>query len=206
VSPLRSGKGGGVTAVRDLTGQRFWRLTVMRQAVERKRTSWDCLCDCGAIVTVRADALTSGGTKSCGCQAEDSGLLTSTGKRCCLGFLGCALGLDDEQMVRYTTDEDFGDTVPRRVTLDYPSYVKTLADWPGALFVTSPHARHPRADVAPWQEIIGDINDTPDMDDATRESWVTAAFREVLGIEVEFFGKYPTPDATETKREGLVRL
>jgi hypothetical protein len=43
----------------------------MRQAVERKRTSWDCLCDCGAIVTVRADALTSGGTKSCGCLSRE---------------------------------------------------------------------------------------------------------------------------------------
>lgn len=28
---------------------------------------WDCLCDCGNVITVRYAALTSGNTKSCGC-------------------------------------------------------------------------------------------------------------------------------------------
>jgi hypothetical protein len=57
----------------DLTGQRFGRLLVVREA-ERVRTSggtsvrrWVCVCDCGAQTAVRAGALGAGNTRSCGC-------------------------------------------------------------------------------------------------------------------------------------------
>jgi len=58
----------------DLTGQRFGRLTVLKEGekvAEGKygRTSWDCLCDCGNTVNVRTNVLRRGGTKSCGCLA-----------------------------------------------------------------------------------------------------------------------------------------
>ena len=57
----------------DLTGQRFGRLVVMNQAPSyidkkgRKFVRWFCLCDCGNTTIVKADALRSGNTKSCGC-------------------------------------------------------------------------------------------------------------------------------------------
>lgn len=57
----------------DLTGQRFGRLVVINQASSyidkkgRKFVRWFCLCDCGNIIIVKADALRSGNTKSCGC-------------------------------------------------------------------------------------------------------------------------------------------
>lgn len=49
---------------RDLTGQRFGRLVAIRPAGPRK---WLCRCDCGTETTVFTGALTSGGTRSCGC-------------------------------------------------------------------------------------------------------------------------------------------
>lgn len=57
----------------DLTGMRFGRLTVLgldepyvspRGTRERR---WKCACDCGNVTTVRAGALASGNTRSCGC-------------------------------------------------------------------------------------------------------------------------------------------
>ncbi|MBR5218361.1 MAG: hypothetical protein IKV89_01400 [Clostridia bacterium] len=56
-------------ARKDLTGQRFGRLTAIRSTGERKNGSyvWECKCDCGNIKFVVAYSLTTGGTKSCGC-------------------------------------------------------------------------------------------------------------------------------------------
>ena len=57
----------------NLSGQRFGRLVVIRQAEskiypnKRKVTNWICKCDCGNVITTRADSLRNGKTKSCGC-------------------------------------------------------------------------------------------------------------------------------------------
>lgn len=53
---------------KDLTGQRFGRLTVVKFA-ERKGqyTYWECQCDCGKKTIVYSYSLTSGRTQSCGC-------------------------------------------------------------------------------------------------------------------------------------------
>ena len=55
--------------MRDLTGQRFGKLTVIECTGRNKsgRFMWKCECDCGNVTTVRADGLTRGHTKSCGC-------------------------------------------------------------------------------------------------------------------------------------------
>ena len=60
-------------AFKDLTGQKFNHLTVVCLDEERstsKRKYWICECDCKDHTrkSVRADQLTSGKTKSCGCQ------------------------------------------------------------------------------------------------------------------------------------------
>ncbi len=58
----------------DLTDQAFGRLTVLSKA-ERGRGQhiyWECRCECGALVSVRAMSLTTGHTKSCGCLSRDS--------------------------------------------------------------------------------------------------------------------------------------
>lgn len=53
---------------KDLSNQKFGRLTVIKRAPNRnKRVCWECQCDCGNIIEVRADQLRGGITKSCGC-------------------------------------------------------------------------------------------------------------------------------------------
>lgn len=58
---------------RDLTGQRFGRLTVLHRGEDqvdpsgKRHTTWVCQCDCGNQSTVITDALLRGRTKSCGC-------------------------------------------------------------------------------------------------------------------------------------------
>jgi hypothetical protein len=53
----------------DLTGQRFGKLTVIRQAEGRYRgqLQWFCVCDCGGERVVAMSKLRHQGTKSCGC-------------------------------------------------------------------------------------------------------------------------------------------
>ena len=65
---------------KDLTGQVFGRLTVLKQAghaVEpsgQKKLLYLCECSCGNIVTVRANQLREGRTKSCGCLKRERGV------------------------------------------------------------------------------------------------------------------------------------
>ena len=69
--------------VKDLTGQKFGRWTVIKRGEDkidkngRHRTSWICKCECGNIKNVVSQALTSGDSKSCGClQLEMTRLAT----------------------------------------------------------------------------------------------------------------------------------
>lgn len=58
-----------MTAFKDLTGQRFGRLTVVSfEGKSGKTTTFKCLCDCGNVVVVRRNNLRSGNTTSCGCE------------------------------------------------------------------------------------------------------------------------------------------
>ena len=66
---------------KDLTNQKFGRLTVLEYDLEttiqkRKTTTnkiswWKCKCDCGNSISVAASELTSGHTKSCGCLQKE---------------------------------------------------------------------------------------------------------------------------------------
>ena len=52
----------------DLSGQKFGRLTVLSYSDTRNgRARWLCRCECGKEITVSANSLKSGNTKSCGC-------------------------------------------------------------------------------------------------------------------------------------------
>jgi hypothetical protein len=67
-------RGGFKLPFRDITGQRFGRLTAIcfegrREHNGQKR--WRCRCDCGAITVADLCSLTSGNTKSCGCLARE---------------------------------------------------------------------------------------------------------------------------------------
>ncbi len=58
-----------MSRVKDLTGQRFGRLTVIERAGSDKWgvARWRCKCDCGKEVEVSGGKIRSGHTKSCGC-------------------------------------------------------------------------------------------------------------------------------------------
>lgn len=57
----------------DLVGKKFNRLTVVRDAGNKNGSSiWECVCDCGNIVTVQGVKLIHNHTKSCGCQKRDT--------------------------------------------------------------------------------------------------------------------------------------
>jgi 5-methylcytosine-specific restriction endonuclease McrA len=65
----------GCSRTTDLSGQLFYRLTVLRPAGEKRRngrTLWVCQCTCGTETNVGADSLRSGATKSCGCWRRDT--------------------------------------------------------------------------------------------------------------------------------------
>lgn len=60
-------------SVRDLTGQKFGRLTAAKHVETTKTPNgtsvvwWLCRCDCGHFVKVRGSNLRTGNTISCGC-------------------------------------------------------------------------------------------------------------------------------------------
>lgn len=55
----------------DLTGQKFGRLTVLKDSGQKKSNEhlWECQCSCGKICLVKGVHLRTGQTKSCGCLA-----------------------------------------------------------------------------------------------------------------------------------------
>jgi hypothetical protein len=58
--------------IRDLSGNRFGRLTAIDVAGRKKYKSgtvilWNCLCDCGNSIITSSQSLIKGYTKSCGC-------------------------------------------------------------------------------------------------------------------------------------------
>lgn len=57
--------------VRDLTGERFGRLTVIKRSNNPGRVAWTCKCDCGNEVEVLSGNLTMGYTTSCGCYGAE---------------------------------------------------------------------------------------------------------------------------------------
>lgn len=64
--------------IRDLTGQKFGKLTAIKRVEDRIYSSgkhssmWLCDCDCGNTKIVSRSALTKGETKSCGCLKGES--------------------------------------------------------------------------------------------------------------------------------------
>jgi hypothetical protein len=64
----------GCSAIKDLSGYKFGRLTALRIGERRKKDRqvfWQCACDCGSLRLVLAGSLLRGSTVSCGCYALD---------------------------------------------------------------------------------------------------------------------------------------
>lgn len=60
---------------KNLTGQKIGKLTVLNRAQSKidksgkRRTMWNCKCDCGNNATVSSNYLKSSECPSCGCEA-----------------------------------------------------------------------------------------------------------------------------------------
>lgn len=66
------GSKGCTSRTKDLTGQRFGLLTVIEEVANDRELKgrcaiWECRCDCGIILTIPSNQLTSARTRSCGC-------------------------------------------------------------------------------------------------------------------------------------------
>ena len=70
--------------LKNLTGQRFGRLVVIKRvgSDKQKRATWECQCDCGNLCIVSSSYLLNENTKSCGCLHHDGlvGRNTTHGK------------------------------------------------------------------------------------------------------------------------------
>lgn len=66
-------KSCGCRKIKDLTGQKFGKLTVICRAEDKFHKNgeriirWHCKCECGNECDVKSNNLTSGSTRSCGC-------------------------------------------------------------------------------------------------------------------------------------------
>lgn len=71
--------------IKDLTGRKFGRLTVVGlQDTGTRKTYWICQCDCGNLKLVRSDSLQCGAIKSCGCmkkEQDSKNLMASEAKK-----------------------------------------------------------------------------------------------------------------------------
>lgn len=63
--------------VKDLTGQKFGKLTVISEAFRKKNVYWKCLCDCGNESIVLGVSLRNSHTTSCGCAKADAAFKTA---------------------------------------------------------------------------------------------------------------------------------
>lgn len=61
------------STVNNLTGKKFGRLTVIDKAdVDNNGCiRWNCICDCGKLITTAGKRLINGGCKSCGCYKSE---------------------------------------------------------------------------------------------------------------------------------------
>lgn len=66
--------------LKDLSGQMYGRLTVIRRIIinDKPRTYWSCTCSCGNTVVVWGDSLRKGTTRSCGCFMRERAVETNT--------------------------------------------------------------------------------------------------------------------------------
>lgn len=63
----------GITQFKDMTGQKFGRLTVISRSKHScdEHASWLCRCDCGNTCVVNGRCLRQGSTQSCGCYQRE---------------------------------------------------------------------------------------------------------------------------------------
>lgn len=78
----------GKERFQDLTGQKFGKLTVLKQGpYYQRQVQWWCQCECGATTLVRTCYLINGHTTSCGCNRQWGDGRTSKGEERIISIL-----------------------------------------------------------------------------------------------------------------------
>ncbi len=69
-----------MAALKDITGQKFGRLTVIKRVRNAKNghIRYLCICECGCKIVTQGDSLCSGKTASCGCLQVEASRLVNT--------------------------------------------------------------------------------------------------------------------------------
>jgi hypothetical protein len=114
-------KGSQMSMLRDLTGQKFGKLTVLRR-VERPHTRkayWLCSCDCGQEKVICGRELLSGDTKACGCLWRKHGMW---GTRTYQAFKAA------KKRCTTVTDKDYAKYGGRGITFLYTSFEQFLTE------------------------------------------------------------------------------
>ena len=57
--------------IKDITGKIYGKLKVIKIDKNDTKVRWICACECGNIISVRADNLQNGHVKSCGCSSKE---------------------------------------------------------------------------------------------------------------------------------------
>lgn len=119
--------------IKDLSGKRFGRLTVLGIADRGSRkTYWVCQCDCGNVKTVRSDSLQIGAIKSCGCLKKEQDAINLTanhshkmsGTRIYQTWQGMKARCNNVHDVRYHDYGGRGITVCREWENNFNSFYK----------------------------------------------------------------------------------
>lgn len=101
-------KSCGCLRGKDLTGQKFNRLTVIEKTPQRTKDRniiWKCLCDCGKECFIDSSALISNNTKSCGClNTETRTILGQSHKKDLTGMVFGKLTVIKDSGQRYNNN------------------------------------------------------------------------------------------------------
>src|SRR5574344_1443861 len=106
---------------KDLTGQKFGRLTVIKMSEERgnrNQIKWICRCECGNIHIVTGESLRAGKSKSCGCLKHEGSYNKIKDRE-----LALWKHLYNSTIKRRNTQKGFGET---NISLEY--FIKLSKD------------------------------------------------------------------------------
>ena len=103
---------------KDLTGQTFGYLTVIRKTGKRHSGSiiWECQCRCGNIVEINSVYLLNGDTTSCGCYQKER-----IHERCASKLIGQRFG---KLVVEEETDKRYYKTIIWKCKCDCGNYIE----------------------------------------------------------------------------------
>lgn len=121
-----------MSKIKDLTGQKFGRLTVLERSESNKdgRAQWLCLCECGEIKVKLGKLLLNGHCKSCGCGEYENRVNNITSHKLSntrLYNIWCAM----KQRCYYSKHKDYHNYGGRGITVceEWKNDFKSFYDW-----------------------------------------------------------------------------